>query len=212
MRKLLICPFFGALPSWWDEYEAQLPHLEEIGYDILLDFDLDRFKQRVTDKLDVDCPITLGSPKIHDYRAAFGVLYADEASGYEWYGTTDFDCVYGRIDRFVTPEKLDRCAIYSDCQYQYISGPFSLYRNEPRVNELFSHHEHWVEILEITRATGWVETDFSEIARNEVEVLIENNHGFGNPNALHRASDGTLTLRGEEISHFHFNRTKEWPL
>ena len=161
MRKLLICPFFGDLPSWWDQYEAQFPHLSEFGYDFLLDFDLDSFKQRVETILGIDCPITYGSSKIHDYRPALGLLYTKETQEYGWWGHADFDCVWGRLDHFVTDDKLDVCDIWSDCSYDYVGGPFSIYR-VGATEDLFTLHPDWKNVLEAKEPTGWMEVFLSQ--------------------------------------------------
>lgn len=210
--KVLICPYFGDLPQWWYAYEEQLELLKSSGYDVLFDFDLLAFKERVRTKLDVECPIEYNSSKIHDYRPVLGVLYAEEIDSYAWYGHTDFDCVYGRLDHFVTPATLGRCAVYTDCQYEYLAGPFTIYRNIPSVVSLYELHPEWRQILETSTVTAWQETDFSEIAKESVPVVIENNHGFLRPDLLEKREDGSLWHDEKEISFFHFNRSKDWPL
>lgn len=209
--KVLICPYFGDLPPWWYAYEEQFSLLRTSGYDILLDFDLLFFRERVRTKLGVDCPIEYNSSKIHDYRAVFGVLYEKEIERYAWYGHTDFDCAYGRIEHFVTPATLNRCAVYTDCQYDYLAGPFTIYRNNPEVVRLYERHPEWRQILESPTISAWVEKDFAEIVKDAVPTVIENHHGFDRPELLERHGDGSLWHDEKEISFFHFNRTKEWP-
>jgi len=207
-RKLMVCPYFGEFPEWWDRYQEQIP-ME--GYDFFVDTDLAGFKQRVGDILGIECPATEGSSKIHDYRAVLGVLYADEIAPYDWWGHTDFDCVYGRLDHFVTDEVLADCDVFSDCAYDYLAGPFTLYRVGSDAHWMFRHHPGWKSILEDETVLGWVETSFTEIAKHTVKVKIQDHHAFQQPELLWK--DGKRLMHGHrEISYFHFNRSKVWPL
>ncbi len=210
-RKLMICPWFGPLPDWWESYNQRL---RLTGCDFLFDHDLDRFRDRVGDILGVDCPIAEGGTKIQDYRPAFGTLYREELAGYDWWGHTDLDCVYGRICEFVTDEVLDGCDIQTDCAYDYLAGPWTLYRNRGDVNGLFALEPEWRQRLEEERTSGWVEKSFSEIAKRELRVRVDFFHDYRQAELLERDRDldGGLVYAGRPISFFHFKRTKRWPL
>lgn len=106
IKKLMICPYFGTLPPWFDSYLANIEMLKPLGYDWHITTNLKLFKERVGDILEIKCPIVPGTGKLWDYRPAFGVLFAEELKRYDYWGHTDFDCVYGRVDRFVTDEFL----------------------------------------------------------------------------------------------------------
>lgn len=106
IKKLMICPYFGILPPWFDSYLANIEMLKPLGYDWHITTNLKLFKERVGDILGIKCAIVPGTGKVWDYRPAFGVLFAKELKRYDYWGHTDFDCVYGRVDRFVTDEFL----------------------------------------------------------------------------------------------------------
>ncbi len=211
MRKLLICPYFGDLPPWWEQYrDEEIPRLERQGYDMLLDFNLDDFRHRVFDSLSVECPIQPNTGKVWDYRPALGLLYEDEITegGYEWYGHTDFDCVYGRV---TADAHLRNCDIYTDCAYHYLSGPWTLYRNTHANRELFKRVRGWEQHLESPTITAWCEKEFSEVAARHARVRYARRGGHGETFQLHR--DGDRLMVGEvEVPYFHFKHTKEWPL
>lgn len=209
----MIVPWFGPLPKWWPQFNSQLPALEQQGYDFYFSHDLRSFKDRCKRVLDVECPITEGSAKIWDYRPALGMLYADEISGYDWYGHCDLDMVFGRLDHFVTDEMLDHCNILTDCQYDYLAGPFTLYRNRSLVTTIFQTHPDWKGTLESPEPTAWQETFFSRLAKEATTVTFINRHAFSEPQFLEREEDGSLWHRNREISHYHFNREhpKRWP-
>lgn len=206
----MICPWFGDPPSWEAQYRANIDRLWEHGYDFLFDTDLEGFRRRVERVLDVRCPITPGSSKIHDYRPAFGELYREEVSRYDYWGHTDYDVVYGRVESFVTDDLLDSCDIQTDNGYDYLCGPWTLYRANPTIASLFREQPLWRDLLEDPVSHGWVETTFTEIAKANARVHVERFHRHKNPELL--TLDGDRLLHdGEEISFFHFRYSKQWP-
>lgn len=206
-KKLLIMPYFGDMPEWIDKYEAP------IGYDLLIDTNLERFKQRVKDKLGIDCPITYGSPKVWDYRCTFGVLYEEELKNYDFWGHTDFDCVYGDVAKWMTDELLETYDVISNHQ-TYVCGCWTLYRNKPEVNNLFRKHPYWQDFMTEPHANGWVETGFSNLLETS-GIKYKYMFAQGNPWADQfsiKKVDGKLYQDGEEIMMLHFKKTKTWPL
>lgn len=216
IRKLLICPWFGPLPEWFSLWKANVARLEPYGFDVFLEHDLERFKRRVDERLDIACPIVPGEGKIHDYRCTFGVLYEKELAGYDFWGHTDFDCLYGRVQEYVTDDFLGGLDLHSN-HVDYVSGPWSLYRNSPDMNSLFTDHPDWEGHLENPTTTGWVEKGFTEI--------VDANHDH---NAIHRVytmwqttdlndfstlhwEDDRLMEGNREVMMAHFRRTKIYP-
>lgn len=212
LRKLLICPWFGPLPSWFEHYEANAAELFSRGWTWLYLFDLDEFQERVTERLKIECPIQPGTGKIHDYRAAFGVLFADEIKGYDFWGHTDFDCVYGRLERFVPDELLADLDIYTD-HNDYICGPLSLFRVGSGAEALFLVHRDWRAILTDPGTSGWVETSYTDIVNeSSLRVRYQEQHVW-QPHDLERLrwEGRQLMLNDEERSFAHFRRTKVYP-
>jgi hypothetical protein len=209
MRLAMLVPWFGPLPPWFDLY---MERVEAQTIDFIFDHDLRSFKQRVEDILGVRCPIVEGGAKIHDYRCAFGLLYQDELVGYDWWGHTDMDCIYGRLDRFYSDERLaEPLLILTDCN-DYVCGPWTLYRNTEETRLLFMDVPGWERELTRRKVTGWVETSFTETTRAHLRhrLRLDQRHRYGDPHRLawngDRLMDGTV-----EIPFFHFNRTKVWP-
>lgn len=208
LRKILIVPFFGELPEWFDKFEAPK------GYDLLIDQDLEGFKQRVGDILGIEYPGVPGSGKVWDYRPALGVLYQDEIKPYSFWGHTDFDCVYGDVDKWVTDEFLYDLAVHSN-HHSYVNGCWSLYKNIPRVNELFLDSPNWKQMMERPIPNGWVEDEYSRILENSglrYKYTFWQGWPYTTTPNLHKSLDGKLYQDGEEIMMFHFRRSKKWPL
>lgn len=213
MNKILICPWFGPLPEWWPKYEEHIKHLKAQGYDFLLTNDVDDFKLRCKEKLGVDAPIVEGGSKIHDFRATFGVLYADEIKGYDFWGHTDFDMVYGDVNKFFPDKFYENLDIHSNHD-TYMCGPWSLYRNKLEVNLLFMQFPGWKEKLEDPKTSGWVEMEFSRLVEKSglrYKYTFEQGNPYTTTPNL-SFENGKLYQDGVEIAMFHFRRSKRWPL
>ncbi len=206
-------PFFGHLPEWYDKYE--LPE----GYDMLLDQDLEGFKKRVKNKLGIDYPGQPGMGKVWDYRCALGLLYEEEIKAYDFYGHTDFDCVYGKVGDWITDKFLSELDVHSNHD-TYVNGCWSLYRNTPEVNNLFMQFPDWKEKMIHYQVNGWVEDQFS---RTLEQSGLRYKYTFfqGDPydsSPILKKENGRLyqyikhEVQWIEIMQFHFRRSKQWPL
>lgn len=219
-RKLLIVPWFGDLPPWFKQWRANVArNLEPQGYDVLLDQNLTAFKRRVKFRLGIeDAPIVAGEGKVHDYRCALGALYSERlAEGYDFWGHTDLDMVYGRVEQWFSDEYLSGLDIASN-HVDYVSGPWTLYRNRPEVNELFLEHDDWRAELENPNTTGWVEKGYTELV-DAYHAAGEITRAYSMWQTTNLDSFKTCRLDGDgrlwegrtEIPMLHFRRTKEYP-
>lgn len=211
LKKVLIAPFFGPLPEWFNKFE--IPK----DYHIIIDTDIEDFKLRVKKKLGIEYPGTYGNPKVWDYRCALGLLYEDDIKGYDWWGTCDFDVVFGRVDKFVPDSWLNKLAVYSG-HNKYVAGCFSLYRNVPEVNNLFKQYPEWKEKMIYPDPNAWVEKEFSKTLEQS-GLPYEYDWCQGNPYLSRpnlKKEDGKLFQvmpdGWEEICFYHFRHSKRWPL
>jgi hypothetical protein len=207
LKKIMITPYFGQFPEWMAKYEPP------IGYDWLLDTDLDKFKKRVKDKLGIDCPIVAGTGKVWDYRCALGLLYEEEIKGFDYWGFTDFDCVYGDVDKWFTDEQLSELDVWSN-HHSYVCGCWSLLKNSDEVNRLFMRYDNWKEMMIYPEANGWVEQEYSRLleqSRLKYKYSFFQGNPYNPPFNL-KKEDGKLFQDGEEVAMFHFRRSKKFPL
>lgn len=212
----MIVPWFGPLPEWMPLYRRNIERMSEHGYTFLFDYDLTGFRRRAYDTIGVSFPGTAGGSKIHDYRAAFGALYATEINGYDFWGHTDLDCVYGRVERFATDELLEQCDLHTDGN-DYVNGPWSLYRSDrDDLPFAFGFHPDWRAILEEPVTSGWVETSYSDVLKGilggrmvRTQFQHRNLNDFGEARLW---ADGSLTEGPSERMLAHFRRTKVYPL
>ena len=213
MKKLFLIPFFGSPPPWYPQYIDHVRHLQSHGYDLLIDTDLAKFQERVRSKLHIDCPIIPGTGKLWDYRATLGYLYEEETAGYDFWGHTDLDCVYGNVGKWVTDEFLGNLDIHSN-HGTYICGPWTLYRNVARVNQLFMEQDDWQGYLERPEVNAWVEAAYSRLVERSglrFQYTYWQNLNPSDDSGI-AFRDGKLYDHGQEIMMYHFRRTKRWPL
>jgi len=85
-----------------------------------------------------------GVPSVHvtDFCVANGELFADELQGSDYWGITNLDVVYGRLDRFIPDADLADHDVWTD-DVGVINGVFTLCRNAPEVNALYRQIPDW---------------------------------------------------------------------
>jgi len=199
-----------------DQWVANMEYLKPMGYDYMIFSSLPKFKKRVKDKLGVEAIIKPGEGKVWDYRPMLGVLFEEELKGYDYWGHTDFDVVYGRIDQFMDDDLLDIYDIWSN-HHNYICGFWTLYRNTDVVNNLFKKTE-WEKVLANPTPTGWAEKEYTravDLAHNMSEIELRYTYWQGkdpNIDTNLEFKNGILTDAGDEIMTYHFRRTKRWPI
>jgi hypothetical protein len=211
LKKILIVPYFGDLPEWIDKFEPPK------GYHMILDRDIEKFKQRVGDKLGLEYPGKVGSGKVWDYRCALGILYSEEISGFDYWGHCDLDVVWGDMEFALPDDVLSQVDVYSS-HNEYVCGCFSLYKNIPEVNNLFKNYPFWGDKMVDPDPIGWVEQEFSRtLEKSGLRYAYTFNQGNPwdkNPvlkkegEQLFQFMDGAW----KEIMFFHFRHSKQWPL
>ncbi len=211
LRKILLVPFFGDLPPWFDKFEAPR------GYTLLLDRDLDRFRSRVRDTLGIEYPGLPGTGKVWDYRPALGLLYEEEIKDYDFWGHCDLDVVWGDMDAFLPDSKLSELDVYSS-HHEYVCGCFSMYRNSPDIKCIFSTISGWQKFMIHPEPNGWVEDKFSralEVGGYRYEYDFQQGNPWDKNPVLKKEGDKLFQqINGiwREIMFFHFRHSKKWPL
>jgi hypothetical protein len=80
-----------------------------------------------------DFDVSLEQPyKLCDFRPAFGEIFHEELAGYDFWGHSDLDVVFGRIRRHLPPEAFEADKVL-------FQGNFALYRNTPEAASWFRH-------------------------------------------------------------------------
>jgi hypothetical protein len=220
MNKIICKMYYGKPVKWMDKI---IPHYNTVNCDFVIftdmpmkskgnvkvvKSDMEWFSDFVSKKFDIDYQLYVTpndevypiSKHIYDLWPTQGVLFEDYHKGYEWWGHGCLDVVYGDIDKWLTPEYLSDCDIFGN-DPDAICGPFSLYRNESKINHLFEEIPNWKEILagpkvDLPMDEYWM-TQAVRKARDEGRVRFKSAFWQGD------------NLKDNMI--IHFNHSKVWP-
>ena len=233
MKKLVILLYFGRM-SWLEEYKKNISVLKEYGYDWLIFTDKKEFEKLVLKNLGIKCNWGECPIKPCDFAPAFGLIFEDYLKGYDWWAYTNFDIVFGRIDKFIPDRRLEKLDIVS-FDDKAMNGMFSMMRNCKEVNNLFKQQDGWQKIMSDKEYHNFDEYGF--------EIKHQEEHGFSgvvrramkngriraefhfwhchdglpahNPPKIKIEKDGSLICETckDEIVMFHFNknRKKKYP-
>lgn len=139
---LVLFPYFGTLPEWFDLFHYTLVRNPSIDFLFFTDIDLKAYKAPNVDyipmrldeyaqlaSLKIGIPIELKSSyKICDLRPFFGVIHEEHIKGYDFYGHGDVDLLFGDVRSFYSNETLHEYDVLST-HADVLSGHFCLFRN-----------------------------------------------------------------------------------
>lgn len=152
MQKILvIIPYFGKLPETFPFWYHSAENNPDVDFLFITDCEVQECanirvkktsfeaeKAHYAKALGMDLQIPTPY-KLCDFRTAYGVIYADEVAGYDFWGFGDIDLVYGRIRHFLTDD------ILAGCDMVNVWGHLSLYRNCEFTNKVFMEkHEGYL--------------------------------------------------------------------
>ena len=158
---VLIIPYFGKWPLWFDAYllsvatnpticwlcptDCEIPkkHPANITF---LPTTLALLNQRVNKIIQAEVP--LNTRKFCDLKPAYAEIFAENIEEYDFWGICDMDIVWGDIRKFITPQILNEYDIISS-RYQNISGHFTLFRNNPKINALYKQLPNYKALFEV---------------------------------------------------------------
>jgi hypothetical protein len=143
---LLIVPYFGPLPGYAELFFRSCAANPDVHWLLVTDravggaalpsnvaverTTLSALKSRIDHVAGFE--VTLPTPyKLCDFRPAYGLVFAEEAAGFDFWGHCDMDVVFGNIRHFLTADVLhayDKVLIH---------GHLSLYRNSEQANNFF---------------------------------------------------------------------------
>lgn len=143
MKKIcLIEVWFGPFPPWHDFYLKTCELNPRVDWLIFHDAPRParaptniRFVPLTKSELERRASVVLGDEillpsgfKVCDLRPAFGAVFSDWLSGFDFWGYNDSDLFWGDITRFVTDQVLDCYDVVTSCRASVV-GQFTLFRN-----------------------------------------------------------------------------------
>ncbi|MFB3387051.1 DUF6625 family protein [Flavobacterium sp. LAR06] len=124
----------------------------------VIPFTLQDFNLLATEKLGLDINVEKGY-KLCDFRPAFGILFSEYLQGYDFWGITDIDVIYGRIREFLTDDLLNEYDTIC-VRHAFITACCMLYRNSNYVNNLYKESRDYKMIFTTSKNYAFDETNF----------------------------------------------------
>jgi hypothetical protein len=141
----LVVPYFGERPSYMPLVVKSMANNPDVDWLLFTDGPVTDAPPNVSVRLceftdlvariqsHFDFEISLERPyKLCDFRPAFGEVFREELTGYDFWGHSDLDVIFGRIRDHLPPEAFDADKIL-------IQGNFALYRNTVDAARWFRH-------------------------------------------------------------------------
>jgi len=214
----LVACYFGKFPGWINVLLLSCAHNPTIDFIILTDQDAvpkapqnvrfvrllpSAFADFAAEKLGVAVNLS-SSYKVCDFKPLYGLLFEDYLKGWDYWGYTDLDVVYGDIRRFLSMRGLESYDVFT-ARHEYLVGHFTLFRNNEPMRNLFRQSADIPALLSSERVYC-----FDECGKQCVRLLK------GGPLSSDATCDSMthvvrrLAGRGEIEAHFS-TLAIEWP-
>ena len=195
MKVALIVPYFGMLPNYYQLFLDSCEKNPTFDWIIFTDDQTEymyppnvhRFPMTFSQcqsliKSCFDFEIALSKPqKLCDYKCAYGYIFREYLTGYDWWGHCDLDQIFGDLGAFITTEMLNT--------YDKIGslGHLTLYRNTPENNRVFTETTRYRDVFSTERGCAfdeWLPGNINEIYLNSGRPVHLKNYG-ADINAYH---------------------------
>lgn len=197
LKKAFIQCLFGHPFPWIQEYFANIKRMEGYGWSLkvftpnpmpsasnieIIPMTLADYDELVRKHVGVDPQNFLNARGVpnkltSDHYPAQGLIFQDYLKDVDYWVITNWDCAYGRLDRFLPDEELAKWDVWSDDPAGF-NGIFTLMKNVPHVNNLFREVKHWEHYFTVHEPCAFDEILFSEVL---AEVSREDRVDWGHP-------------------------------
>jgi hypothetical protein len=176
MKKiLLIIPYFGNWPVWFDFFLHSCRYNPTVDWLLLSDnrmpenlpenikfrqFSLSEYSRLVSERLNI-CFYPQNPYKLCDLKPMYGYVHEEELEGYDFWGFCDVDIIFGNLRSFLTNSVLANDVI--SCHSTRISGHFTILRNTPQLCNAFRAVRNWDDILRDPQNHQFDEKAFSKL-------------------------------------------------
>ena len=177
-QALIIIPYFGTLPEWFElflltcganhEFHWLIPTDDTRSFSTPANVTMRResfedFKLKVAQALSLDvAEFGWGPYKLCDLKPFYGVIFADDIEGYDYWGFGDMDLFYGKLTDFISQKMFRRYKMIT-FHDDRVSGHFCLIRNSKSLNESCFDIPNWRGQVSCEKHIGIDEGDFSGV-------------------------------------------------
>lgn len=137
--------------------------------------------------------------KFCDFKPAYGFLFSEIIKGYDYWGYTDLDIIYGNIRSFFSNEMLEKYDFLS-VRHDYTTGCFALFRNSEKMNTFFIRSKDYKLVLSNSKHFCFDECSFlwDELAKGR--SILELHTDIESFTHIIKAAELTKEIR----AHFDF--------
>jgi hypothetical protein len=186
MKIVIITCYFGKLP-WYFKY-----FLHSCAYNSSIDFfiitndhafenkypsnvhfvyqTLEQINTMASSKLTFTVRIENGY-KFCDFKPAYGFLFSEIISGYDFWGHGDIDVIYGNIRNFITDEMMAAHDLIS-VRPDWAPGCFLLFKSTEKMNKLFMHSKDYKKVFSSNQHYCFDETNFQHDAFSDGKKYV----------------------------------------
>lgn len=97
--------------------------------------------------------------KLCDFKPAYGLIFSDLLKDYDFWGHGDIDIIFGNIRSFITDEILDTYELVN-VRHDVLTGYFLLFKNNSKMNYLFTHSKDYEKVFTSPRNFYFDETNY----------------------------------------------------
>ncbi|MCQ2028301.1 DUF6625 family protein [Stutzerimonas zhaodongensis] len=175
-RIVLLIPYFGRWPFWMPFFLAAVRRNPDIDWLFFSDcgvperlppnvriqeYSFAAYCELVSSRLGIT--FKPGSAyKLCDIKPALGYIHADDIQGFDFWGFSDIDLIYGDLRRYFTRERLARFDLLAT-HARRVSGHLCLMRNTAELRGLFMRVPSWRETFMDDAHSAFDEGAFSRI-------------------------------------------------
>lgn len=153
---ILLIPYFGEWPDWFEFFLLSCKFNPSIQWLIYTDcvlpenapnnvkfqsISLTDYNKKVSDALNISFNPD-SAYKLCDLKPALGFIHQEDITGFDFWGFSDIDLVYGDLRKYYTAERLSKFDLYST-HARRVSGHFCLMRNTKKMREAFMLMKNW---------------------------------------------------------------------
>lgn len=132
---------------------------------------LEQFNVLASSKLGLEVSIK-NAYKLCDFKPAYGVIFSEYLAKYDFWGICDIDVVFGRIREFMTEIVLSEHDVIS-VRNDFPTGYFMLFKNERRINHLFTKSKDYKMIFSSPKHFCFDECNFKHNAVSAGYNILE---------------------------------------
>lgn len=125
----------------------------------IVSYSIEQFKAEASKALGFEVIVDSGY-KLCDFRPAYGYIFSDLITAYDFWGYCDVDVIFGNIRSFMMDELLNEYDIIS-ARHDYLTGCFALYRNNSYLRELFRQSKDYRKVFTDSGNFFFDETNFA---------------------------------------------------